>query len=61
MKKLLVVVVFCMLLPATMVLAQKTDGVHLFQNFFSDAVVAQNPYGDGRATQRIAQVLRQEL
>ncbi|HNW60836.1 MAG TPA: hypothetical protein PKI62_14240 [bacterium] len=46
MKKLLVVVMFCMLLPATMVLAQKTDGVHLFQNFFSDAVVATNPYGE---------------
>ena len=45
MKKLLVVV-FCMLVPFTMAFAQKTDGVHLFQNFFNDAVIAGNPYGE---------------
>ncbi len=49
MKKLLVVV-FCMLVPFTMAFAQKTDGVHLFQNFFNDAVVAGNPYGEAGLT-----------
>ena len=49
MKKLLLVV-FCMLIPFTMSFAQKTDGVHLFQNFFHDAVVAGNPYGEAGLT-----------
>jgi hypothetical protein len=46
-KLVAVVMMMCLLVPATLILAQKgTDNVHLFQNFFQDAVVASNPYGE---------------
>lgn len=43
--KWMMVVMLFMLVPAGLVLAQDTENVHLFQNFFHDATVAKTPYG----------------